>query len=309
VASQLGPKDEYIVVDDGSTDNTAALIADAPPTVRAIRQRNAGEAAAVNAGVALTRAEIIGVVNADDPILHGLLDRVRETFAADPTLAAVYPDWRRIDQKGRTINLVRTFEYDYGVMLAQHLCIPGPGAFFRRSVLGGEPVRDDRARGISDFDFWLRFGLFGATVRRIPDVLATWRMHRGGTTYTFQSPALAAAKVAMVDRLFSRPDLPDDVRALRAQAMSAAAYHAALVGLRGQGVPALRYIARSYWLDPRWPAGVLQPMRRSAPHLAYAALQPLSGRLHDIIGPLLPAKFRRTAVLDQTFGHDVSTDC
>ena len=50
---------------------------------------------------------------------------------------------------------------------------------------------------------------------------------------------------------------------------------------------------------------MLPPVRRSAPHLAYAVLQPVSGFLHDLVGPLLPMRYRRSAVLDQTFRIDV----
>ena len=309
VAGQRTAGDEHLVVDDGSTDGGGDLVAakiasDGQSGLRLLRQANAGEAAAVNAGVAATGAEIVGIVNADDPILPGLLDAVREAFADDPGLAAVYPDWVMIDQHGATVATIRTLEYDYTVMLAQHMCIPGPGAFFRRLALGAEPVRDSAAAGISDFDFWLRLGLHGARMRRLPQPLASWRSHRGGATYYSQSPELAGSKIAMIDRLFARRDVPGPIRALERQAKSAAAYHAALVGLRSPGVPALRYAFASFRLLARWPADVLPHQRRSLIHLAYASLQPMSGTLHELAGPLLPPHYRRQAVLDQTFGID-----
>ncbi|MBY0361668.1 MAG: glycosyltransferase [Phreatobacter sp.] len=309
LSGQLAERDEHIVVDDGSTDDGAqqvvALAASgAAPRLRLFCQANAGEALTVNRGVAESRADIIGVVNADDPIMAGLLDAVREAFSADPTLAAVYPDWIKIDQWGSPVATIRTLDYDYAVMVAQHMCIPGPGAFFRRSMLGSEPIRDPAAVGISDFDFWLRFGLHGAKVRRLPHALAYWRAHPRGATCAFQSPALARSKIDMIDRLFARSDVPLSVRTLERQAKSAAAYHAALVGLRSPNVSALRYALASFHLMPRWPAGVLAHQRRSLPHLAYAALQPASGALHYMIGPLLPARYRRQAVLEQKFGID-----
>ena len=302
ILGQLKPDDQLIVVDDGSTDGTPDILSKMAEPALIISQANAGESAAVNRGVSEANSDIVGVVNADDPILPGLLDGVRSAFAEDVTLAGVYPDWLRIDQEGQAIREVRTLDYDYQVMLAQHMCIPGPGAFFRRSMLGAEPVRDARATGISDFDFWLRFGRHGAKVRRIPQVLACWRSHQDGTTYTFQTPALAAAKVAMIERLFAMPDLPNALKPLRAQALSAATYHAALVGLRGRNVPVLTYILASYWHKLIWPKDLLSHQRRSAPHLVYAALQPISGFLHDLAAPLLPRRFHRNAVLDQTFG-------
>ena len=313
ILPQLAPGDEYVVVDDGSRDGSGDAVRDtlarAPgpiaAQVRLIAQQNQGEAAAVNRGVAEVEADIVGIVNADDPILNGLLDEVRAAFATRPELAAVYPDWLKIDAEGQRIAEIRTYDFDFRVLLAQHMCIPGPGAFFRRSALQGEPVRDALAYGISDYDFWLRLGRRGAIIRRIPAVLATWRLHAQGTTATSQNGRLAATKIAVIKRFLDLPDLSDEIRALRRQALSAAFNQAALVALRGRGVPARRYVIASYATMLCWPQDVLWHQRRSVPHLAYAAAQPVSGLLHAALTPLLPARYRRRAVLNQTFRTDV----
>jgi hypothetical protein len=304
VAEQLRPGDRYVVVDDGSTDDTRARLAAADLPIDLVAQANAGEAQAVNAGIARAACDIVGIVNADDPILPGLLDAVRTAFHDDPTLDAVYPDWLKIDAAGRQLARIATRDYDYDVLLGQHFCIPGPGAFFRVSVLAGEPVRDARASLISDYDFWLRFGLRGARVERLPLVLATWRLHPGGATRRGQGPRLARQRIEVVERLLSRPDVPAHVRELGPQALSAAYYHAALVGLRAPDTPALHYALKSYVLKRRWAEPVVATQRRAVGHLIYAATQPLSGWLHALASLLLPARFSRQAVLDQTFGLD-----
>ncbi|RXT55527.1 hypothetical protein B6S44_10505 [Bosea sp. Tri-44] len=306
VANQLRPGDRYVVVDDGSTDDTRARLVAADLPIDLVAQVNAGEAQAVNAGIARAACDIVGIVNADDPILPGLLDAVRTAFRDDPTLDAVYPDWLKIDAAGQQLARIAVRDYDYDVLLGQHFCFPGPGAFFRVGTLAGEPVRDARSSLISDYDFWLRFGLRGAKVRRLPFVLATWRLHAGGTTRRGQGPRLARQRIEVIERLLSRPDVPAHVRELGPQALSAAYYHAALVGLRAPDTPALRYALKSYLLKPRWAEPVVATQRRAVGHLAYAAMQPLSGWLHAFASPLLPARFGRQAVLDQTFGLDPS---
>lgn len=302
IAAQLGPGDEHIIIDDGSTDGTDLVLAQLPQSFRLVKQTNAGEIAAVNAGVALAQNDIIGIVNADDPILPGLIEAVRQAFAEDLALAGVYPDWVKIDESGRRLLTVKTSEYDYAVLLAEHFCIPGPGAFFRLSALPDALVRDPRSTGLSDYDFWLRFGRNGAKIKRIPKVLASWRCHVSGTTFQLDGLRLAQAKIAVIDRLYRLPDLPPRVLMLKAQALSAAHYHAALAGVRAANVPALRHALQSIRYMPCWPATVTPSQRRSLPHLLYAVCQPLSGWLHRLIDPVLPARFRHTQVLLQTFG-------
>jgi len=307
VVSQIQAGDEYIVVDDGSTDGSAEILDQLAHCHNfiLIRQENTGEIEAVNTAMARAKHDLICIVNADDPILPGLVTTMRNVFASDPELAAAYPDWRKIDGDGREISTVEAAEYEYTVMLAQHFCIPGPGAFFRRRVISGAPVRDPAAYGVSDYDFWLRFGRAGARIQRVPRVLATWRLHAESTTFSANGTSLATAKIAVVERFFARMDLDPCLRALNRQALSAAFYHAALLGLRMKGVPAWRYAVRSFAILPIWPKTVLKTQRRSRRHLLYAVAQPLSGALHRLIDPLLPARYRHARVLTQTFGLDV----
>lgn len=307
VMSQIQSGDQYIVVDDGSTDGSANILDQLALSQHftLIRQKNTGESGAINAAMALAKHDLICIVNADDPILPGLVTTMRNVFASDPELAAAYPDWRKIDADGREISIVHTTEYDYAIMLAQHFCIPGPGSFFHRRVLGSEPVGDPTAYGVSDYDFWLRFGRSGARIRRIPIVLATWRLHAESTTFSANGVSLAKAKIAVIERFFARTDLDPHLRTLERQALSAAFYHAALLGLRMKGVPAWRYAVRSFKILPIWPNTVLKTQRRSWPHLLYAVTQPFSGALHRLVDPILPARYRHARVLMQTFGLNV----
>ena len=69
---------ELIIVDDGSTDATPAVIAGFhDPRIRALRRQNGGEAAARNSGLDLARGEYISFLDADDLYLpNALADRV-----------------------------------------------------------------------------------------------------------------------------------------------------------------------------------------------------------------------------------------
>ena len=283
-ASILGqdyPNLEWVVVDDGSPDDTLARLAGVGDArLRIVRQANAGEQAAVNRGVTEARGEVLGIVNADDPLLPGLVSAAVARLAQDPGLAGVYPDWLKIDGAGRVLEVVRLREYDYARMLRRHLCDIGPGGLVRRSALGGEPPRDPRFRYSGDFQQWLRLGLHHRFAR-LPRVLATWREHAAGTSQAGLSPALAADKVAIIEDLFARADLPPAVRPLRAEALSAAHFAAACLALHNPRIPGRRHMWRSLVTRPRWGAPDLPERRRTWRLVAFAlglpATRPLIG--------------------------------
>ena len=76
---------DVIVIDDGSTDGSAAIAA-RYPAVRLVRQANAGLAAARNAGLAAARGAFVAFLDADDLWLPGKLARQMQAMAADAGL-------------------------------------------------------------------------------------------------------------------------------------------------------------------------------------------------------------------------------
>ncbi len=279
VLAQDYPELEYIVLDDGSTDDTLARLAPYQDRVTIVGHANLGEQRTVNKGVELARGDFVAVINADDPIMPGLVAAAVETLSARPELVGVYPDWLKLDSRGRVLDEVRTCDFDYALMLAQHYCIIGPGGFFRRSALNGEPIRDPAFRYAGDFDFWLRLGLHGP-LARIPRTLATWRMHEAGASHAKRDRQMARDRIAVMEKLFARPDLPAEIRALRRQALSAAHYAAGIMAIHNPSIPGRRYLMQSIWYKPLWPAGFLPQQRRSWLRIAYVLGQPATGLLY-----------------------------
>jgi hypothetical protein len=93
---------EVIVVDDGSTDDSREILAGYGDRVRVLLQENAGQLAAVNAGVAASRGEIVCLLDSDDVFLAEKVARVEEAFRRAPSPSLVYHQVQTVAADGRT---------------------------------------------------------------------------------------------------------------------------------------------------------------------------------------------------------------
>jgi glycosyltransferase involved in cell wall biosynthesis len=80
---------EIVVVDDGSTDETPAIIQKFVPRVKHVRKKNGGQASAFNMGFAASRGEIVAILDGDDWWAKRKLAVVLEALEKNPEVAAV----------------------------------------------------------------------------------------------------------------------------------------------------------------------------------------------------------------------------
>ncbi|MBE9029538.1 glycosyltransferase [filamentous cyanobacterium LEGE 11480] len=94
---QSYPHLEIIVVDDGSTDDSPAVIRQYEPQVKAIFKDNGGQASAFNAGFRASRGEIICILDADDIWLPDKVQSVVNAFAQSEAASVIYHRVQNID--------------------------------------------------------------------------------------------------------------------------------------------------------------------------------------------------------------------
>lgn len=105
VLSQADERVELIVVDDGSSDDTVAVLTKAQeqygPRLQVIRQANSGAAAARNTGLRASRGQHVLFLDADDELLPGALQVILETLAARPATGLLLGGSLKIHLDGR----------------------------------------------------------------------------------------------------------------------------------------------------------------------------------------------------------------
>jgi peptidoglycan/xylan/chitin deacetylase (PgdA/CDA1 family) len=171
---------EAIVVDDGSSDQTAAIASSVPERdgrIRLVSQSHAGVSAARNQGVSLARYDWVLCLDADDWLLPLHLERMTRALSADPHLDAVHCGWARVAPDGTHVGEKYGPQWDdlFPIVaryspFAMHACL------VRRSLIEAVGGFDSSLRTCEDWDLWQRIARAGARFGATCELLALYRM-------------------------------------------------------------------------------------------------------------------------------------
>jgi len=193
---------EIIVVDDGSTDDTPAVLERYSGLVKVHRQSTCGASAARNAGIALSTGDLIALLDSDDRWLPTKLERQVALFRQHPECGAIGCGVEVVDADDTVIRTV-LFTDAIGcpedrvrriALRRSWVGGSGSGALIPRAVLADLGCFDERLRGAEDWDLWLRIAI-AYDIRNVPEHLARIVDHRTGTFRNAERVAAAQFEV------------------------------------------------------------------------------------------------------------------
>ena len=160
VLAQDYPQIEYIVMDGGSTDETAAIAAEYADRLTWISEKDRGQAHAINKGFRMARGEIVAWLNSDDILLPGAVTRAVNVFAATPPrTAAIYGEGYLMDREGRiTGRFPATEPFNLWKLVYLSDYVLQQSTFFRRDALEEIGWLDEKLHYALDWDLLIRLG-------------------------------------------------------------------------------------------------------------------------------------------------------
>jgi glycosyltransferase involved in cell wall biosynthesis len=177
VCSQTRPVDAVVVIDDGSTDDPAAVVREVSG-VRLVRQENRGLAAARNAGLARMDTTYVVFLDADDRLEPGAIAAGLACFARAPDSGFVYGGHRYIDERGTEIG--QRFEppddQPYLQLLRGNFIAMHGTVMYKRERLVAVGGFDESLRRCEDYDVYLRMARL-YPMAGYSDLVAAYRLH------------------------------------------------------------------------------------------------------------------------------------
>jgi glycosyltransferase involved in cell wall biosynthesis len=222
---------EVVVVDDGSTDATSAMLdaaTDLP--LRVVRAEGIGLGAARNVALEHATAPLLAVLDGDDLWLPHYVQKVVDRLETDPDIAIVSPEvFVAVEQTVTSDRYyadghpLQFFEDDQLEHLADMNFVV-PLSTYRREVIDTIGHYDPRPGAIEDWDLWIRAVQAGFRIGHITEPCGVYRFRTG--SITTDRIKLIRGRIDILERL-AASDGPGSARARQSLAVQRLQLHIA----------------------------------------------------------------------------------
>ena len=233
---------ELLVLDDGSTDETEAVVrAVNDARVRYIRCPHRGISATLNTGVRLAQGRYIARLDSDDEWLPEMLATETQVLDAQPDVGLVYGRAEAMDAAGHRLPITRAYALRFPTDALRSMLIDDStcniAVVVRRECFDRVGLFDETFIAHEDWDMWLRVARH-YRFAFVDAILARFRLHDENLTGT-QSPLFAQlieTRPRVLDKAFTDPSLPPAYRSVKPLA-----YRSVFLG-----------IALAWWNQQQW---------------------------------------------------------
>lgn len=267
---------EYLVVDGGSTDGSVDIIKTHAAHIKWwVSEPDAGQADAINKGMARAKGDIVAWLNSDDVYRPGAVASALSALQQHPEAGLVYADLDSIDRTGRVFNTIHYRQFSLLDLLSFDI-IGQPTVFMRRAVLQQAGPLDLSYRYLLDHQLWLRILQLAPAVY-VPQVWAAAR-HHAGAKNVGEAAGFGREAMRILAWAGTQPRMRELIAVNHRQVLAGAhLFDARYLLDGGQAAAALRSYGRVAGLQP-------QRLLRHVPRILYALLSLLGlGGLRNLI--------------------------
>lgn len=265
---------EVLVIDDGSTDDTRAVVSRLGPSVRYYHQANSGVSVARNRGITESAGRYVAFLDADDTWFSSKLERQLDAMARTPGFGLCYTGFRFVDDAMRPLRDFHPRQFDdalEAVLFEGNIVSSICTVLVERSLFEEVGGFDPALSQCADWDMWVRLAR-KTRFLALDEVLVTYRQH--ATNMSRSTPLLERDSRLVLEKGFGDPATPESLRTRMSRALArnwmvlaGSYYHA------GRYRDFMRCSLQALWHNPAQAARLAgYPFRRVA--RATSAAQP-----------------------------------
>lgn len=181
IVNQSWPDWELIIVNDGSTDETPAILEryHRQYGFTVVHQKNQKLPKALNTGFRLAKGDYLTWTSSDNLMLPNMLEVLVQSLDEHPKIGFVYADWEVIDEQDNSLGIVQTL--DHNRFLLMRINYINACFLYRRQCQDKLGLYAPEFILAEDWEYWLRISRH-FKMMRVPQVLYQYRTHSKSLT-------------------------------------------------------------------------------------------------------------------------------